>query len=357
MERSGTRFGAIDGLRCFAILLVMVHHYLPEVDFPLFGHGVNLFFVLSGFLATRQLLHAKRSVAAGTLTRPAAIRAFHVRRCLRIFPIYFVVIALACAADVPYARDTWLWHATFASNWYALTHLEWMGAFSPFWSLAVLEQFYLFWPTLLLCLPRRAELAAALGLITAALLWRLHCHLNQLHGLYWLVFPLAGWDQLGFGVLLALAQEGGREAWRSRLRSTGLWVGAPVAAYLVFIGRGDAWWPLHYVYESTFVACFFVWFVDRTVAGLPGPAGAILQHPWVQAGGRVSYGMFACHEFTKYVIAPFAHPTIAALLDTQWRTFLLVPTTLLVAAVAFFVIEKPFAALKVFFPLTSRVRA
>ncbi len=350
-SRSPTRLGAIDGLRFFAILLVMLHHYLPEHHFALFGQGVVLFFVLSGYFATRQLLRGKRSVVDGTLSRTAAIRAFHVRRYLRIFPVYFAVLALAVLADVPFARESWGWHAGFLSNWYALVRLDWMGSFSPFWSLALLEQFYLFWPTLLVCLPRRAELHVALGLIAIAVLWRVYCHLHDLNGFYWLVFPVAGWDQLGFGVLLALAQERGREAWRRRLRTIGLYVAGPLAAYLVAFSDRDGFGALHYVYEPTVVAAFLVWSIDRAAVGLPGWIDAVLQHSWIRAGGRMSYGMFACHEFTKYLIAPVAHPAVASFLGTEWRALLLVPGTVLLAAAAFVVIERPFYRLKTFFPL------
>ncbi|MEP7156250.1 MAG: acyltransferase [Betaproteobacteria bacterium] len=154
-------FPALDGLRGIAILLVLVHMFnlLGAQDgvaaylssrVSYFGWtGVQLFFALSGFLITGLLLDTQR---AGNY-----FSGFYARRALRIFPLYFAVLALAfivlpavgimpakIAADQP--NQVWLW--TYLTNLAGHFDMASKG-FPHFWSLAVEEQFYLVWPFLM----------------------------------------------------------------------------------------------------------------------------------------------------------------------------------------------------------------
>ena len=154
--RTHTIIPALDGLRGIAILLVLIHHltiYRPEggldswiAAVPLFGWcGVNLFFVLSGFLITGILLDTRDS--------PVFYRSFFARRVLRIFPLYygvlflgFVLAPLLLPMPDAYGRhQLWLW--TYLAN-FAMPFGKGEPAFSHFWSLCVEEQFYLVWPFL-----------------------------------------------------------------------------------------------------------------------------------------------------------------------------------------------------------------
>jgi peptidoglycan/LPS O-acetylase OafA/YrhL len=149
---------ALDGLRGIAILLVLLHnaHYFPGGAHGLLWAaglvsnagwiGVPLFFVLSGFLITRQLLDSQGS--------SNYYRVFFARRVLRIFPLYYtallvalVVFPLAFPAAVGGAMPGWdqIWLWTFLSNWAGSLGAAHYGM-PHFWSLAVEEQFYLIWP-------------------------------------------------------------------------------------------------------------------------------------------------------------------------------------------------------------------
>lgn len=107
----------LDALRCFAVSAVLVSHYVHLDDLPAGGLGVELFFAISGFLITSLLLEARPAAAPqGAAAVRFAWRNFVIRRALRIFPIYYVVItaaALCCDA----VRAQWVWHATFSSNY------------------------------------------------------------------------------------------------------------------------------------------------------------------------------------------------------------------------------------------------
>src|SRR5262245_39580963 len=148
---------ALDGLRGIAILLVIPHNadvFSNSAAWlwpaALLAHagwiGVQLFFVLSGFLITRNLLDSR---AADNY-----FQSFYWRRVLRIFPLYYLTLIAGLViaprlfqfpsgALASLQNQAWLW--TFLSNWTQPLGLE-VSGFSHFWSLAIEEQFYLVWP-------------------------------------------------------------------------------------------------------------------------------------------------------------------------------------------------------------------
>jgi peptidoglycan/LPS O-acetylase OafA/YrhL len=162
---------ALDGLRGIAILLVLFHMFSllePQAGVASYVYakvsyvgwvGVQLFFVLSGFLITGILLDSQAA--------ENYYGAFFARRTLRIFPLYFAVLAIAFvllpalgAVPASIARDQpnqiWLW--TYMENWAGVQGFG-SKTFPHFWSLAVEEQFYLVWPFLI----RRQRATTCLG--------------------------------------------------------------------------------------------------------------------------------------------------------------------------------------------------
>ncbi len=145
--RATRSFGSLDGLRCFSILAVLWHHAhggLPELLASTRGFlGVDMFFVLSGFLIVTLLLRERDKT--GTI----ALSKFYARRTLRIFPLYYAVVlglAVLLWAEPGGSMDP----AYFAELPYLLTYTSnWIEATSVLaiaWSLATEEQFYLLWP-------------------------------------------------------------------------------------------------------------------------------------------------------------------------------------------------------------------
>ncbi|HUQ18716.1 MAG TPA: acyltransferase [Gemmatimonadaceae bacterium] len=220
---------ALDGVRGLAILVVMVGHltlgwnpnygfeYAIQAVIQTGWWGVDLFFVLSGFLITGILLDTKGS--------SHYFRNFYVRRVLRIFPLYygflfaFFILAPLLHPPAPGGPfDTWRqsqgWFWTYMSNnqllfphWprpYPLTH---------FWTLAVEEQFYLFWPAIVLITSRKGLIRVCLACLAGSFLFRMWIH--------W-----AGWDP-GIGYRVTPA------------RFDTLAVGAMLAVLV----RDPEWWP------------------------------------------------------------------------------------------------------------------
>jgi len=148
----------LDGLRFLAFLAVFVFHARPE-SCPWGWAGVDLFFALSGFLITRILLRGE----SGRIG--ADLRRFYVRRTLRIFPLYYAIVALigtsGPAGDLP-----WLFTYTYNIKSYLSTSLN--DQLGHFWTLCVEEQFYLLYPPILLLTPGRFRVPLVAALIVAS---------------------------------------------------------------------------------------------------------------------------------------------------------------------------------------------
>ena len=153
--RARRLFGSLDGLRALSVTAVIWHHtagrplknFLPMLENG--HHGVTLFFAISGFLIVTLLLRERER------TGHIDLKAFYIRRSLRIFPLYYAIIAtyvllvFAVERDNPVGREFFInlpFFLTYTSNWFVL--LEGRVIFYFAWSLAAEEQFYLVWPTI-----------------------------------------------------------------------------------------------------------------------------------------------------------------------------------------------------------------
>lgn len=142
-------YPALDGMRGLAILLVVCLHNFGFMNYFFFGWlGVDLFFVLSGFLITEILLK--------TVGQPHFLRNFYMRRVLRIFPLYYVTLIVSffilpylvpSYISMKYYTENQVWHWTYLQNWlYIFKEPAGTPMLLHTWSLAVEEQFYLAWP-------------------------------------------------------------------------------------------------------------------------------------------------------------------------------------------------------------------
>ena len=340
----------IDALRLFAVTVVMFHHFMEGVYFPLFGKGVILFFFLSGYFSTRQLLQIKERIGENNGSIRRGVTVFYLRRYIRIFPMYYGILICAVLAGIPHARESFVWLATFTCNWQILFQEEWIGPFSPFWSLALLEQFYLLWPTLFLAIPKKWELRITLCLIAIAVLWRAWCFQTEQSSFMWFVTPWAGYDQIGLGALVAIlhARQKSNPMLILRLRKIGLYIAGPASAFLLYgkdLGNLASW---HYIYEPTLNCCFFIWLVDSTARGHQGSIGRALSLPLICALGRASYSIFALHEFSVYLLPAIIRAPLAPVLESPWQWIILIPETLLIAWLSYRFIETPINRLKRF---------
>ncbi|MFW5850875.1 MAG: acyltransferase family protein [Bacteroidota bacterium] len=145
-------FDKIDGLRFVAIAFVLIEHFAHDIGQNISAgyYGVDLFFVISGFLITNILLKSKGSFKQ-------AYTKFIGRRTLRIFPIYYLTIAVLLIVSYDTYKHDALYLLTYTFN-YAWVYFDIENnSLSHFWSLAVEEQFYLFWPFLIIPLKNNAK--------------------------------------------------------------------------------------------------------------------------------------------------------------------------------------------------------
>ena len=332
----------LDSFRALAITVVLLHHYIQDRSFVLSGFGVMLFFVLSGYFGTRSLLTLKELVDAGSVTVSAALKTFYGRRYLRIVPVHLLVLALTALVDVPFARSAFWWNAPFLANVGMIWRDEWFGPFSPLWSLAALEQFYLWWPLALLWV-RRQRLFLLIALtIASASAWTLVCWSLSLGELYWTVTSVGVFDQVGFGALLALVRaEPSYHGLRTLLRER---VAGPCGVILLaLVGARMAGISAPFeVFWISFVGCLlFVWLIDRGLRGVHGVAGALLRNPTIAAAGRVSYSAFLLHNFTELLVPRVGF--LAGILDSDWRSVVLIPLTFALSHAVWLHIELPIA--------------
>jgi peptidoglycan/LPS O-acetylase OafA/YrhL len=330
----------LDGLRAVAVLCVCWHHWMPKrfhLGLNWGATGVDLFFVLSGFLITGILLACRRPLEAGRQGVWFTAKRFYARRFLRIFPLYYAVLAVASVAlALEPGVLVSLWTYTF-NLWGA-----WRGVLSGtlvshFWSLAVEEQFYLVWPWVMLLAPRRALVlivvaTIALGPLSRALLFAAGAPFDAMR-----MVTTSCLDLLAAGALFAILVErhGLAGVLRGRLaRATGL-VGALLFAWGTVIqvrgGGADASqldvlvvytrWPL------------FAWLVLAAAQGFGGLLGRVLCARPLTYVGKVSYGVYVFHAFALLLdrvgLAGF-HPLVrcAAYLaftlvvsELSWRFF------------------------------------
>lgn len=214
---------ALDAIRGLAIVLVTGYRFWERSSgdtipsdplthlFSLGFRGVDLFFVLSGFLITGILFDAK--------SKPHYFRNFYMRRTVRIFPLYYAVLAIALIF-LPFAgwntakifpeahqHQSWLW--LYGANVLQSLRGEWcLGSFNHFWSLAVEEHFYLFWPLVIYCYSRRTAMLACGGVVGMAAAARVTWLLAGGNDVAAETFTLLRMDALAMGGLVALAVRG-----------------------------------------------------------------------------------------------------------------------------------------------------
>ncbi len=344
----------LDGLRALAIGSVMLFHYTAGANHALdegwtifAGMGVTLFFVLSGFLITGILLKCRDDVLAGRSSVPWSLRQFYVRRFLRIFPAFYLVIAIAFLFARQNRGSLW-WHAAYLSNFYFAKQGIMRGPLSPFWSLAVEEQFYLVWPLVVLLTPPKRLPMVLLILIGGSVAWRLVASCAGFNEIAIGALPMGCLDALGIGALLAAAG-----AHRHRFERLGLRLGSVLWVALVLAHLLHPIPRVELVYSRTIVAFFSVGLVAGAARGLGGLFGRFLQAGPIVYIGTISYGLYLYHNLTPrflpHVLSRLGFAPVGWL-----YVAVLIAGTIAVATLSWFLYEYPINGLKRFFPYRRR---
>ena len=311
--RTPARIRVLDGVRGLAIGLVLLCHgtlyFRPEsaLQFALqkvtgIGWiGVDLFFVLSGFLITGVLLK---------LPRERFFRTFYMRRTLRIFPIYYLFLALfflGLPALINVHRDPWVSDLIHQQAVFWLYIQNWMFSYvgqfpgssylDHFWSLAIEEQFYVVWPALVFVLNRRLLLRLCPLLIALALLLRVQFLMDGSSWVAVYVNTLTRMDTLICGALLRLLYESrlsllqAARHWLVALAAFLLLVVATLAVAQLDFSRGVGTQTVGYLA----IALLFALLIHFTLQSHGGLLQRLFERRWLVALGKYSYGIYILH--------------------------------------------------------------
>lgn len=356
------RIPALDGVRGLAALMVLFcHFWFWDVWKGRWWYetahsgwlGVDLFFVLSGFLITGILLDTK--------SKPGYFRNFYRRRVLRIFPLYYFAILLSLFAILVIDRrpdrvfsgyDSLGWYLAFIpniatalksdwpwqTNWVGLAHL---------WSLAVEEQFYLVWPLVVLLLPRRGLAALCAVLMVAGYYFRVWTDgvFNEKWSEAAYVLPYCRMDGLAAGSLLAVAARLGWltfRDWQHDLARDLTFMAGLTTLYLLVAGNSH--------WRGTTVAVAFMGFTF--LAMTPGShVHRWCQAPWLRHIGKYSYALYVFHQMFLVVYWKIFRAPLEALgLPLPWVQLcyhgLAFAATYGLARLSWRFIEEPFLKMK-----------
>jgi peptidoglycan/LPS O-acetylase OafA/YrhL len=316
------RWVQLDGLRAFAVLAVFVHHAL---DVPLLWVGVDLFFVLSGFLITGILLRQRDA--------PRYFSSFYARRTVRIFPPYYLVLLVVFAIDAT-ARADWPWYVLYVSN----VRDAMLGAGSPMlnamWSLAIEEQFYLLWPLLVYALGPSGMWRVCIALLFAAPVLR--GVLTPLSDDFRLVYALLPTriDTLAGGAALAIAHAQWPDRFDRFARRAPILCIVAVAIFLALTLRPDFRTSANSILFNTVgysliaiaMAGVVAWAVSDTTP-------RVLAWPPIVYVGTISYMVYLCHRPVLELVSGRFGPAL--------DTIVSLAITLALASLSWFVLERP----------------
>ena len=354
---SAHKMPQLDALRAFAALSVLFAHFvlypphwLTIIPWAVFG--VQLFFVLSGFLITGILLDGRKQVEAGG-SRFWMLRQFYIRRFLRIFPLYYAVILAGRIAQWPGFTKTFGWNLAYLTNFYIILKAGWIGAASYLWTLSVEEQFYLVWPLIILFLPKRWLLPTFVSVVIFAIVYRVIT--IGWFGPWLNLAPFGSLDCFGGGALLALAQRREKEG-KPQLRRIvciiGLWLGAPLLILVLALG----WrFPLRHDQQtwnlmSLALTLLFTPLISSAAQGFTGVFGFFLMRRSILYVGRISYGIYIYHLPVQWMITSKASTWLNGLPWFIPHSAVLLVATVVMAALSWHFFERPINQLKRLFP-------
>ena len=342
----------LDALRTIAIGSVLVAHFFPYKigEFIPFGSlGVRLFFVLSGFLITGILLRCKELVTDGTAGVGFVLEQFYIRRTLRIFPIYYATLAVAAILGFSNIRATWLYHFGYMTNVCYAFRTTQLGVISHYWSLAVEEQFYWIWPTLILLVPPQKLIKTIVTLIIIAPLFRWGC--------VWSFGPdkerllVACFDSLGVGALLAVVFRNinrDSPAWVQWNRWGG-WLTGGAFVTIQALRATQTVPAFSVILGDTIDAMFFAWLISRSASGFTGWLGKLLCFPPMVYLGKISYGIYVYHMFVIFAVPRIFRLAGIPYPDAGIRFVILTSLSILLAMVSWHLLESPINNLRAHF--------
>ena len=303
---------SIDSIRAIAVLLVIICHWFGENHklsiITGIVNGVDIFFVLSGFLITRILLYSKNAAEQSGEALKVELRNFFFRRVLRIFPIYYLTIFslyFIGPGTGTAIRENFIYFFTYTANIYFIRIESWDGMLSHLWSLSVEEQFYLIWPLITLFIKRQYLLKTILIFIFIGIISQ---YMTDVGGMY----TFACFDALGLGALLAWIVSNKPEFLKTIYKPL-LFV-TMIAIVILSIRMAGFYFDLGFnpfkVPIRTLTSIITVWLlVYILLSNVPRIriVDWLLQNRTLMYIGKISYGIYLYH----LILPHFTNPTLS----------------------------------------------
>ncbi len=348
MSKHSNYIKELDGIRALAALMVMFGHYftthklegntinnLLQQVFSFSQAGVTIFFILSGFLITRILINTK--------DHKDYFKYFYMRRLLRIFPLYYLFLilyyfALPLLLHQNYASfNQQIWYWLYLQN---ISDTFVLGASGPahFWSLAVEEQFYLFWPIIIFLIPNKKIGKLAIATFLLANILRI-IMLFQGYKVYY--FTFARMDELAMGALLAYLFMYKPKLLKSHHLLIAFIVSLTlmIAVRIAMPGNNILWIQAIKYPLISIPALFFIAYIIST------KKNTILHHilntNFLKQSGRISYGLYVFHPLCFLLVDHYFSDTYKPLHFT-----LAFGSTFIISFLSFNYFETRFTKLK-----------
>jgi peptidoglycan/LPS O-acetylase OafA/YrhL len=355
----------LDVVRFIAFILVFIYHELPtEPDARFYsvfkgltsvlyaisnacGYGLSLFFTLSAFLICELLLREREK------TGTVKIKQFYIRRILRIWPLYYLGVAIGAAiALLPGSHRSEIidmgWFSIFMGAWYGSIHGPTANPMGPLWSISVEEQFYLFAPWIVKRLNRKFLYGFCAALILVANAWLFYLgKVRAADNSIWFN-SFVQFECFAAGILLCLVLRGQlpRLTMWSRVAlltgSLSCWLYAGYGLHARFVDPGNPGpWALICGYALAALGCVLLLlaFLGVSPKLLPG---------WAIYLGRISYGLYVYHRFAAYITSKLLIGHLASFKSPLYllKGVLALGLTFLMAELSYRYFETPFLQMK-----------
>ncbi|HLP10819.1 MAG TPA: acyltransferase [Flavobacteriales bacterium] len=345
MSKRIQKIEQLDALRAIAAFCVIFYHFLPEYKIGNFYYGwigVDLFFVISGYLITAILLEQKDVINNKLLI----IKNFIIKRALRLFPTYYILITFFLLLMILFNLYVWdkgdsIYYYTYTQN--ILFFKEDMKGIQlqHLWTLAVEEQFYLVWPWIVIYIGNPNLIRLLLIIIPATLIFKSFSHIEHIRMLTPYHF-----DTLGTGALVALLVKQKKDYYLiafNRLKTVLILLSlGTLTASLFYKLPSLATYSAIVVLSTSFlVDCFY---------NFKGILGTALNNPMLTYLGKISYGLYLFHKPIPYFVNMIIKKT-GFHINAYFLLILSLFATVLIAHVSFKLIEKRFLSLKVKYDL------
>ncbi len=342
----------IDGLRCFAVLGVIIAHYeifnsccVPIKKIP-FATGVNLFFVISGYLISHILLNKRNEIENKTTTINKEIKNFFVKRTLRIFPIYFLAIIFLFLYRYNEIKDYSVYLLTYTTNIYMTFHNTYIGNRTHLWSLAVEEQFYLIWPFILFFVKKNKFLFIIISFIILSLFSKFYFLNYTPYQIGSNAFLISCFDSLGMGALLAYLQLNHLMIFEKILNKKVLLF--LIICYIPLFIFPNILTPQFDSLLNNFYTSLIYFFMVGIAAQnkFNNIIKIAFENKVALYLGKISYGIYIIHNFMPDMFYNFFAQKLPPTDHQSIRVIYWICLTVILASISWFVIEKPILKLK-----------